>query len=104
MDNTIAISYEKVRSAAADLRSKEKAIRDTLATISQNMDKTREQWESDAADGLRGQYSNLKVKYADFENAIEEYAKFLDTAANAWESFDKQTAAKASELQSEYNG
>lgn len=100
----IGVSYEKLRSSASDLRAKEARIRSVLDNITAAMNRTRDNWQSGAGESMRSQYAAVSGKYADFEAALLTYAKFLDDAANTYETLDNQNKAQMEALQTDYNG
>ena len=92
------VNSAELASAAESLRKNVNDMNQILNDATSTINQTTSSWESAAAENLRSRYTALSGKFADFYDAINKYAKFLDNTASAYESADKKITSKADEL------
>ena len=92
------VNSAELAQAAEDLRKNVNDMQSTLNDATSTIDSTTSSWESAAAENLRNRYTTLSGKFADFYDAINKYAKFLDNTASAYEAADKKITSKADDL------
>ena len=98
------INSVELRNAAAELRKHLNGMKAANDDATNTTNGTAGQWESTAAENLRGRYTNLSGKFEDFYNAVEKYATFLENTAESYEQADKSIEQKAEDLLNEgYN-
>ena len=84
----IKIYKETVKGKAADVRTyrgEHDAIMNKLGTLVYDLNSI---WKGDAQTAFLNKYEEMKPTFAKFSELLEEYATFLDTAANSFESKD----------------
>lgn len=98
------INYQGLRESANIFRKEVSRMSSALSDAKTEIGNTTKDWQSTAAQTLRDRFESLAGKFDDFYNAIENYAKFLDNTANAYEAADKKIEQRADELlNSDYN-
>ena len=92
------VNSVELHNAADSLRKNVSDMDATLNDATQTINGTAASWESAAAENLRSRYLMLSEKFTDFYTAINNYAKFLDNTAEAYENADKKIEERANEL------
>ena len=99
------VRSEDLRNAANDLRKYLQRMKASNDDATNTINGTAGNWESNAAENLRGRYTNLSRNFDDFYNAIEKYATYLDNTAASYEEADNKIEQKAEDLLNQgYNG
>ena len=92
------VRSEDLRSSAAELRRLLQKMKDSNDDATKTINGTAANWESNAAENLRGRYTNLSGNFADFYDAIEKYATYLENTATSYEEADQKITQKADDL------
>lgn len=99
------INPQQVRQSANEIRQGVSNISNILDEARTIFKDTAHYYESEAADSIRNKFTNLSAKFGDFENAILEYAKFLEGVAERYEMDEAQVKKAAEEMLTDnYNG
>ena len=89
---------EELRNAAAELRKYLASMKSANEDATNQVNGTASNWESNAAENLRGRYMNLSRNFDDFYTAIEKYATYLENTAASYDEADKTIEQKAEDL------
>ncbi len=82
----INITFAEVRTKASEIRGLNADLTTKLAEIQSEIKKLEADWTSDASVEIRSKITNLQTRFDEYQQIIEEYAKFLDDTANKYES------------------
>lgn len=80
------ITFEEVRAKAAQMRSYNETLTETLATIKNAINGLEAQWTSDTSDTIRSKITAMQPKFDSYKEVIESYAKFLDNTVAQYET------------------
>ena len=96
--NGITIRPEELRSSATEMKNKINAMRESLQTASNVMNRTSDSFEASSADALRNKYNELKGKFDAFYNEMTSYANFLEKTAATYEQTDATITKAADDI------
>ena len=74
----INITFAEVRTKASEIRGLNADLTTKLAEIQSEIKKLEADWTSDASVEIRSKITNLQTRFDEYQQIIEEYAKFLD--------------------------
>lgn len=95
-NGNILVNEQVLKDTAASYRNSIARMGDLLETATANINKTSQTWTGGAAEGLRLKYDKFKAVFEPFKMSVEEFAKFLDTAAEEFR-ITESTVQKAAE-------
>ncbi len=95
---TIKISTHRLRSTADEFRKMNKTLDDDLRRINDTMQGLAPKWKSDTSDTIRKKMAGMEETFNHFRDVVEQYAKFLEAAAESYESTESAANANASEF------
>ena len=80
------ITFEEVRAKAAQMRSYNETLTETLTTIKNAINSLEAQWTSDTSDTIRSKITAMQPKFDSYKEVVESYAKFLDNTVAQYET------------------
>ena len=83
--NGITISPAEVRSTAGRIATQNRALEDTLNKIKSDMNALTATWQSKGAETTQQVFNTHAAKFAEYRQYIDNYSKFLENAATAYE-------------------
>ena len=92
----VKITFQEVRAKAAQLRSYNDTLTNTLVTIKNAINSLEAQWTSDTSDTIRAKITAMQPKFDSYKEVIESYAKFLDNTAAQYEATESTLNTNAS--------
>ncbi|MBR2808730.1 MAG: pore-forming ESAT-6 family protein [Erysipelotrichaceae bacterium] len=95
MDN-IKISLSEVSELAAQMRSLNIRMKDTLDRVKGQMNDLRAVWESESSDTLRERFNFFSVKFEQCYEVIDNYARFLDLTVASYDATETTINTNAS--------
>lgn len=96
MADEIRISTQVLTTTAGTVRRINNSLELKLAEINKNMNDLEATWKSDASTEIRAAMNSLKLRFAEYKEVVESYAKFLENTAQSYESTEAANVANAS--------
>lgn len=94
-NETINISMEEVAQCAANIRTRNAELIQTLENIRSKMNALAETWQSESSDAIRGNFNNMAASFEEYRLVIDSYAKFLDDTVSAYQLAEKTISQNA---------
>ncbi|MDO5382318.1 MAG: pore-forming ESAT-6 family protein [Eubacteriales bacterium] len=85
----INITFAEVRNKAAQIRGLNNDLTSKLSDIQTEIKNLEADWTSDASVEIRSKITSLQSRFDEYNQIIEEYAKFLDDTANKYEQTEQ---------------
>ena len=100
MGSITRVDFSKVKDFSSQLSKSSQSLRDILATTQQTVAKvgTRDSYSGAGAEQFTTNFNALSKKFHIFYDAVQNYAKFLNTASDAYQQADKDVARLADSL------
>lgn len=92
----ISITFEEVRQKAAQIRSCNETLTQTLQEIKAAINALESEWTSDTSDTIRAKITGMQKTFDSYKGVIESYAKFLDNTVQQYESTESTLNTNAS--------
>ena len=83
---TIKVNSTVMREKAGTFRNVSSSIKTFTEEMTTEIDNMKSAWEGEAAEASVNKFKSLSSKFEEICNTINQYAEFLDTAA---ENYDK---------------
>lgn len=92
----IKITLNEVSATAGTIRSLNQQLTAKLEEIKAQMDGLASTWQSDASDTIRSKFSGLQPRFEEYREVVENYARFLDSTVQAYETAESNINNNAS--------
>lgn len=94
----IYINYEKFEGHASDIDSKNKEMRRTLDDIQAKINSLKGDYESNAAETIRQNITNMSSRFESYQQVVNSYVKFIRNAAIQTKNVEGALNSNASQL------
>lgn len=84
--DNIQVTTQVLVDTSASIRKINKDLDSKLAAINRAMNDLEKSWQSDASNDIRTAMNKLKPRFEQYKNVVENYCKYLDTAAKSYET------------------
>lgn len=91
---SIKVSSKELKKTAGSIRTHNDHLNGYLVDIKDRI--IRLQWKSDASDVIVKKIEKMQNHFDEYKRVIESYAKFLDDAADQYETTEETATANAS--------
>lgn len=78
------VSVSKIQSTAAEVRAQNNNMKNGLDNATQSVNTLLRVWQGDAANQAKQVAANMATLFAEFNQEVEAFARFLDNAAVNW--------------------
>ena len=92
---TIKVNSAVMREKANDLRTSSNSIKTFTTDMLTEIDNLKAYWEGEAAEALVTRFKGLTNDFEDIYKTINDYALFLDNAADAYDATEQAITAGA---------
>lgn len=99
MNNQIKITMPEVSLAAANMRSLNAQLDETLNSISHEMNELNNIWQSDGANQIISKFRTFANRFVLESETIEDYCKFLDLTASTYGSLESTITGNANNFE-----
>jgi WXG100 family type VII secretion target len=91
----IKITTDELFATAGKIRNSNEKLTNKLGEIKAAMNGLESTWQSEGATTIRGKMNGLEKNFQDYKAVIESYAKFLERAAQSYETTEGAIAGNA---------
>lgn len=95
----IKISLAEVTDCAARIRALNQQMYEQLTLMKKDMNDTNITWISDAGDAIRNRFNQFATRFETQKEAIDQYAKFLDTTVSSYDTLESTIHSNATSMQ-----
>ena len=82
------INYGAFESWANTIKNRNNTLLDDLHSIQSKINSLEGEWESDSAVSIRAAITNLEPKLQQYYDVVDNYAKFLNNAAEQFKAME----------------
>ena len=97
---TIKVDSTVMRDKAGTFKNVANTIKNLTDEMTQEMESLRSVWEGESAEATVSKFKSLASTFEEKFNTINQYASFLEDAANAYDDGEKAVAQGAEGTQS----
>ncbi len=97
---TIKVDSTVMRDKASTFKNVASTIKNLTDEMTQEMESLRNVWEGESAEATVSKFKSLASTFEEKFNTINQYASFLEDAANAYDDAEKAVAQGAEGTQS----
>lgn len=94
----IRITPEGLEAQAKDLRGKNQEHEQIYAKMKQLVNSLTSEWEGEAQKAFAASFANRETFFKQFSEEIENFAKFMDRAAQTMRETEEQLKSQAQQL------
>ncbi|MCD8214799.1 MAG: WXG100 family type VII secretion target [Clostridiales bacterium] len=95
----IKVSSELLRQAASDIKQQYTTFTEIAADIEQGVGTLSSTWEGDAFTSFKAKFDTLKPTLESYGQVIQEYAAFLETSAEQYETTEAANQSSTDALE-----
>lgn len=94
----MVIDPEAFENCARDIDTKNGEMRQTLDDIQKKINNLKGDWESDSAETIRQKITNMSSRFENYQQVVNNYAKFLRNAAAQSKNLENTLNTNASQF------
>lgn len=95
----VKVNTQTLKDTAQEIRNINESLDSKLEEIRKGMNNLNSTWKSDSATAITDAINNLaSTSFVEYKNTVDSYAKFLDGAAESWETTETSIEANANQF------
>ena len=97
-NQSLTVTTAVLRDSSSTIKKEIEEVKNSLDTAKRIIMQTEESFRGTAADEIRNNFNSLSTKFADFYQAMTDYAKFLENTAGAYDQAEGAIQKAADEV------